>query len=93
MEHGSEKQKHCFLCDQLLVLEDKHVRVLVVQVDQDQIDHHESNSKDQDALLCSLLISKFEKVSHLDMACEVMLTLKKYHDGSSHVKIKFFETH
>ena len=38
-----------------------------------------------------LLLFKFVRVGHLDTVNEIWLTLKKIHEGSSHVKTKLYE--
>jgi len=67
--------------------------VLVAQVDQFQIDQHEANNKAWNALFASLSLPEFDRVSNLAMAPEIWSTHEMYHEGTSHVKTRLFETH
>ena len=67
--------------------------VLAAQVDQFQIDQHEANNKVRNALFASLTLPEFDRVSNLAMAHQIWSTLERYHEGTSHVKTRLFETH
>jgi hypothetical protein len=67
--------------------------VLAARVDQLQIDQHEANSKARNALFSILSLLDFERVQNLETAREIRSTLERYHEGTSHVKTRLFETH
>ena len=67
--------------------------VSAARVDQFQIDQHEANNKARNALFGSLSLPEFDRVSNLAMAHQIWSTLERYHEGTSHVKTRLFETH
>jgi hypothetical protein len=66
--------------------------VLAVRIDQDRIDHHETNSKARNALFMSLSSAEFDPISNLEMVHEICSILERYHEGTSHIKTRLFET-
>ena len=60
---------------------------------QEQIDQHEPNSKARNAIFSCLSATEFNHVSHHATVQEIWKTLEKYHEGTSHVKTRLFETY
>jgi len=75
------------------ICEDEHYEVLAARVGQEQIDQHEANSKAHNAIFSCLSPTEFDRVSHHTTAREIWKTLEKYHEGTSHVKTRLFETY
>ena len=60
---------------------------------QDQIDQHNANSKARSVLFLSLSLSEFEKLSNCTITREIWVRLQSYHEGTTQVKTRLFETY
>ena len=67
--------------------------MLAARVGQEQIDQHNTNSKACSVLFSSLSLSKFERVSDCTTAREIFVRLQSYHEGTTQVKTRLFETY
>ena len=75
------------------ICENECYEVLAARVGQEQIDQHEANSKACNALFSCLSPTEFNRVSHHATTREIWKTLEKYHEGTSNVKTRLFETY
>ncbi|MGZ7907532.1 hypothetical protein, partial [Haemophilus sp. SZY H53] len=67
--------------------------VLAARVTQLQIDEHDANSRARNALFSCLSMSEFDRVSHLPTAREIWATLMRFHEGTTQVKSRLYESH
>ena len=75
------------------ICENERYEILAARVGQEQIDQHEANSKARNAFFSCLSPTEFNRVSHHAMAREIWKTLENYHEGTSNVKTRLFETY
>jgi hypothetical protein len=60
---------------------------------QDPKDRHNANSRARAVLFSSLSLPEFEKVSDCTTAREIWVRLQSYHEGTTQVKTRLYETY
>jgi len=75
------------------IVEDTHYEVLATRVGQEQIDQHNANSRARSLLFSALKDPDFERVSDCSTAREIWKRLENYHEGSTQVKNRVYETY
>ena len=63
------------------------------RVMQDQKDRHNANSRARSVLFSSLSLQEFERVSDCTTAREIWVSLQSYHEGTTQVKTRHYETY
>ena len=66
--------------------------VLAARATQHQIDGHDANSRARNALFSCLSMREFDRVCHLAMDREIRATLMRFHEGTSQVKTRLYES-
>ena len=67
--------------------------VLAVRTTPLQVTQHEANAKAVNALFAGVSRAEFSRVQGFQEAHKVWTCLENYHEGTPHVKSRFFETH
>ena len=75
------------------IYENANYIVLDARNTQDQIDQHNANSEARSVLFSSLSLSEFERVSDSTTAREIWVRLQSYHERTTQVKTRLFETY
>src|SRR5579859_2466694 len=75
------------------IVEDPHYEVLAAHVGQEQINQHNANSRARSLLFSALKDADFERVSDCSTAREIWKRLENYHEGSTQVKNRVYETY
>jgi len=75
------------------ICEDADYVLQVIRVTQRDMDRHGANSKAMNALFCALSREEYDRVCDLDTTHAMWVRLQDYHEGTTQVKTRLFETY
>ena len=75
------------------ICQNEAYEVQLVRVTQRDMNEHDANSKAMNALFAALSREEYDRVCDLPTARQMWVRLRDYHEGTTQVKARLFETH
>jgi hypothetical protein len=75
------------------IVENGNYVVRVIRITQHDMDEHEANSKAMNALFSAVSREEYDRICDLTTAREMWARLRDYHEGTTQVKTRLYETY